>query len=544
MKAPADLGELVNILLVDDRPNNLMSMKALLQRPDYNLVLASSGPEALALVLRQDFAVILLDVAMPKMDGFETAAIIKEREQSKLTPILFVTASVYDMEHVFRGYTVGAVDYLRKPVDPHAVRAKVAVFVELYRQRKQIETQSRLLQQAEVRLRQRAEASLQQSEALYQATFEEAPVGIAHATPEGRITRANRRLGTIMGCSPEALIDKRLESLAEPGERAAVTERIAVLQAGEPLYVGEHRLSTERETTIWAALRLSAIRDDDDGKLRQLIVVVEDISERKTLELERSRLLLDLQDGIRTRDDFLAVAAHELKTPITPLRLQAGGLVRDLADSAKNLSREELLRRVRAIDKASSRLGALVERLLDESQQSVGKLSLELQDVELGTLVNEAMARVKEDAERSGSRIFFANHEPVHGRWDPLRLDQVVSNLLSNAIKYGGGQPIEVKVTHQDDVARLTVRDHGLGIPQDSRERIFERFERVAPLRHFGGFGLGLWIVRRVVEAHGGHVTVWSNPNQGSEFIVELPMQPHVTRAPRSPQSARLEAHP
>ena len=103
MKAPANLGETVNILLVDDRPNNLLSLKALLQRPDYNLVLASSGPEALALVLRQDFAVILLDVAMPKMDGFETAAIIKEREQSKLTPILFVTASVYDMEHVFRG---------------------------------------------------------------------------------------------------------------------------------------------------------------------------------------------------------------------------------------------------------------------------------------------------------------------------------------------------------------------------------------------------------------------------------------------------------
>jgi PAS domain S-box-containing protein len=535
---------MVNILLVDDRPNNLMSLKALLQRPDYNLVLASSGPEALALVLRQDFAVILLDVAMPKMDGFETAAIIKEREQSKLTPILFVTASVYDMEHVFRGYTVGAVDFLRKPIDPHAVRAKVAVFVELFRQRKQIEAQSRLLQQAEVRLRQRAEASLQQSEALYQATFEEAPVGIAHATPEGRITRANRRLSTIMGCEPEALIGRRLESLAEPGERAAMAERIAALQAGEPLYVGEHRLSTERETTIWAALRLSALRDDDGGKLRQLIVVVEDISERKLLELERSRLVLDLQDGIRTRDDFLAVAAHELKTPITPLRLQAAGLVRDLADGAKNMAREELLRRVRAIDKASSRLGALVERLLDESQQSVGKLSLELQNTELGSLVRDAVSRVKEEAERTGSRVFLTIGEPVHGRWDPLRLDQVVSNLLSNAIKYGAGQPIEVKVTHEDDVARLTVRDHGLGIPQESRERIFERFERVAPLRHFGGFGLGLWIVRRVVEAHGGHVTVWSNPNQGSEFIVELPMQPHVSRASRAPHPAQLEAHP
>jgi signal transduction histidine kinase len=119
-----------------------------------------------------------------------------------------------------------------------------------------------------------------------------------------------------------------------------------------------------------------------------------------------------------------------------------------------------------------------------------------------------------------------------------------MSNLLSNAIKYGAGQPIEVKVSQEDDVARITVRDHGLGIPQDSRERIFERFERVAPLRHFGGFGLGLWIVRRVVEAHGGRVTVWSNPNQGSEFVVELPTQPRVTRAPRPPHSTPMEVHP
>jgi len=182
----------VNILLVDDRPSNLLSLKALLERPDYNLVLAASGPEALALVLRQDFAVILLDVAMPRMDGFETASVIKERDQSKLIPILFITASVYDMEHVFRGYTVGAVDYLRKPVDPHAVRAKVAVFVELYRQRKQIEAQAIRLRDAEVRLRRRAEVALQDSEALYQVTFDEVPVGIGHATAEGRWTRANR----------------------------------------------------------------------------------------------------------------------------------------------------------------------------------------------------------------------------------------------------------------------------------------------------------------------------------------------------------------
>ena len=390
MNTPSPQGDPVNILLVDDRPNNLLSLRALLQRPDYNLVLAGSGREALALVLRQDFAVILLDVAMPRMDGFETAAIIKEREQSKLIPILFITASVYDMEHVFRGYNVGAVDYLRKPVDPHAVRAKVAVFVELYRQRKKIETQ---------------------------------------------------------------------------------------------------------------------------------------------------------EDGIRSRDDFLAIAAHELRTPLTPLRLQAASLLREL-DTERAMPREELLRRVGNLDRSARRLEALVERLLDEMQLSHGKLSLELQDVDLAALVKEAVARMKEEAERAGSVIVFAADQEVRGRWDSFRIDQVVSNLLGNAIKYGDRQPIEVRLTAQKGFARLSVRDHGRGIPEAAKARIFEKFERVSPLRNFNGADLGLWIVRRVVEAHGGRVTAWSEPNEGSEFVVELPVQAQVTEPVRTSHSSPLEVHP
>src|SRR5262245_19417734 len=123
--------ERVNILLVDDRPSNHTSLEVILRRPDYNLVFAGGGDEALSHVLRTEFAVILLDVAMPGIDGFEAATIIKSREQSRLIPIIFITAAVFDMDHIFRGYDVGAVDYLRKPIDPHEVRAKVAVFVEL-----------------------------------------------------------------------------------------------------------------------------------------------------------------------------------------------------------------------------------------------------------------------------------------------------------------------------------------------------------------------------------------------------------------------------
>lgn len=536
MSATASHEEPVNILLVDDRPNNLFSLKALLQRPDYNLVLAESGPEALALVLRRDFALIMLDVAMPRMDGFELAAIIKEREQSKRIPILFITASVYDMEHVFRGYTVGAVDYLRKPVDPHAVRAKVAVFVELYRQRRQLEAQATLLREAEVRLRQRAESALHESEALYQLTFEEAPVGIGHATPSGRITRANRRLGDILGFSPDVLIGRQLESIGRCDEQAVLAERLASFQSGQAFYCGEHRLSTARQGEIWAELTLSALRDEHGG-LRQLLVVVEDISQRKQHELERARLVRELQNGIRSRDDFLAVAAHELKTPLTPLRLQSAGLLRELKKPEAVLAADALLRRIGTIDTSARRLEALVERLLDESELSIGNLSLESQEVDLSALVEEAVTRLQDDADRGGCPISFKRNGAVVGRWDPLRIDQAVTNLLANAIKYGANQPIEVKVTHDSNTAGFSVRDHGPGIPEDALERIFERFERVAPLRHYGGFGLGLWIVRRVIEAHGGQVTAWSRPNEGSEFLVELPRYPEAQAAPQ-------EAHP
>ena len=156
----------VNILLVDDRPHNLTSLEASLRRPDYSLVTATSGREALALVLRQEFAVILLDVAMPEMDGFETATIIREREQTEGIPIIFVTASVYDMKHVFRGYTDGPVDYLRKPIDVHQVRGKVALFVELFRQRKRLEAMAERIRELERALEEGVRPSADDGEAV------------------------------------------------------------------------------------------------------------------------------------------------------------------------------------------------------------------------------------------------------------------------------------------------------------------------------------------------------------------------------------------
>jgi signal transduction histidine kinase len=263
--------------------------------------------------------------------------------------------------------------------------------------------------------------------------------------------------------------------------------------------------------------------------VRQVVVVANDITARKRSDLERSRLVRELQAGIMLRDDFLTLAAHELRTPITPLRLQTTSLIRDLEKDGAGLDGQKLKRRLENIDRSADRLGHLVHRLLDVSRLNAGSVVLNVEELDLSALVQDVVARLRREADGVGSRIEVHAPRPVQGRWDRFRLDQVLTNLLSNAIKYGSGRPIELMVSEDGPRARLTIRDHGVGIPEEAQQRIFGRFERVGSLRHYGGLGLGLWIVRLVVEAHAGQVRVASRPGEGAEFVVELPRAADAT---------------
>ncbi|MFT3839004.1 MAG: AAA family ATPase [Myxococcaceae bacterium] len=250
--------------------------------------------------------------------------------------------------------------------------------------------------------------------------------------------------------------------------------------------------------------------------------------ESSTLLLEHERLYHEAQAAVRLRDEFLAIASHELKTPLTPLRLQLQMLGRRLPKLVNDPQNARWLGdRLGTLNRQGERLERLVDQMLDISRIAGGRLQLEPEPVDLTELVRQVVARFEEGGEVARYRASIATDAPVPvtGRWDRLRLEQVITNLLSNALKYGDARPVEIAVTSRGDQAVLSVTDHGIGIAPEHLERIFKRFERAVSSRHYGGFGLGLYIAQQVVEAMGGTISVRSHTGQGSTFEVRLPAQ-------------------
>jgi signal transduction histidine kinase len=245
----------------------------------------------------------------------------------------------------------------------------------------------------------------------------------------------------------------------------------------------------------------------------------EELGRRAALAVDNARLFNRATEAIAVRDEFLAIASHELNTPLTPLKMQLDSLRRG------KYAPERTIEKLDAASRQVSRLAKLVSELLDVSRISGGRLRIERERFDLAALVDEIAARMSEEAERAGSHFSVRVDRPCIGPWDRMRIDQVLTNLLTNAVKYGGGKPIEVELVRRSTSARLIVRDHGIGIALEDQRRIFERFERAASPRHYGGFGLGLWIARQIVEASGGNIQVESAPGEGSTFVVDLPRQ-------------------
>jgi PAS domain S-box-containing protein len=256
------------------------------------------------------------------------------------------------------------------------------------------------------------------------------------------------------------------------------------------------------------------------------LALAEELGRRAGIAIENARHYRDAQRAIKLRDEFLSIAGHELKTPLTALDLQLQSLLLAFAKGRVDDDSKHFEERLRKTIAQSRRLGRLVHELLDVSKISSGRLVLEPEKIDMARLVEEIIERHAGELARAGSGISFEADGPTIGAWDLSRLDQVISNLLNNAIKYGTGKPIDVRISGTNDAITLSVRDHGIGITPEYQSKIFQRFERGVSERNYGGLGLGLWIVREIVLAHGGSVRVESAPGRGSTFVVVLPLSP------------------
>ena len=247
---------------------------------------------------------------------------------------------------------------------------------------------------------------------------------------------------------------------------------------------------------------------------------------RAIAEQQSDRLVADLRAAVAARDEFLSVASHELRTPLSTLKLQTAAVSRWLARTPMPEHEPALAKNFAVIDRQVARLEKLMAELLDVSRLTSGRFELLRERVDLVPLVREVVDRFRSDHGQSTPELLFESDPHVVGEWDPFRLDQVASNLVANAIRYGEGKPVHVAVRGTGDAGCIVVRDEGIGIAADQKERIFERFERAVSSSNYGGLGLGLWIVKQIVDAHAGTIDVESEPGRGALFTVTLPLAP------------------
>jgi len=373
--------------------------------------------------------------------------------------------------------------------------------------------------------RKRFEDQLRSSVSLLQATLESTGDAILVVDTAGRAVQLNRRFTETWGYTEARggeLFD--LQKLRRP---AAFRDQLALLA----LHPDDNSFGIV-EFEDGRIFESYSQPQRMDGRVVGRVWSFRDVTVRVRAERERDRLLVDerraraaAEEAVRMRDEFLSVASHELRTPLASLQLAIQGLTRRLgSDVAPPVGRNLAL-----CSRQLRRLGSLIGLLLDVSRIQAGRLELDRRLIDLRAVVGESAAQLAEDFSRSGSVLAVRGDGPVIGLWDGSRMEQLSINLLTNAIKFGDGKPIEVTVSEGVGIARLTVADQGIGMSPDVQQRIFERFGRGVSARNYAGLGLGLYIVKTIVEAHGGSVFVTSSVGHGATFTVQLPVWPLPT---------------
>jgi signal transduction histidine kinase/response regulator RpfG family c-di-GMP phosphodiesterase len=572
--------EKVNILIVDDRPDKLLAHEVLLEELDQNLVKATSGKEALRCLLKQEFAVILLDVNMPEMDGFETASLIRQRPRTETTPIIFISAVNDTENHVSRGYSLGAVDYILTPVVPEILRAKIMVFVDLFKKTEQIKRQAeereefiraqaarREAEARQERLAFLAEASNVLAGSLdYQETFQNLARLVVPRLADFCIVDIaddNGQLRQVAVAHDNAKEEGKLHQLQEhyPATLAAKHGGTRVFQTGKSEmccevteevlqemfeYEKDRTLIRDLRPTSYIAVPLRA-RDRVLGAITMVnttpsrscgpdeLSLAEELAQRAALALDNAGLYKAAQEA-RTeaeranlaKDRFLAMLSHELRTPLMPVLTSLLGLEHEAEVPESIRPALQMIRRNVELE------ARLIDDLLDLTRISKGKVQLSLEHVDAHGLLRNALEICQADIDQKHLALHVKlGAERVQLQADPARLQQIFWNLIKNAVKFtpeGGRLGITTRNDKEGNFC-VEVADTGVGIDADSLPKIFKAFEQGERARS-GGLGLGLAISKALIETHRGYITAESaGRGQGATFTAVLPLSDQLAGA-------------
>lgn len=511
----------IEILLVDDTPDKLLALEAALGDLGETIVKAESGSEALRLVLKREFAVILLDINMPAMDGFETASLIRQRRSSAHTPIIFVTSfSTADVE-VYRGYSLGAVDYLFTPVTPEVLRSKVAVFVELAKKNREIQRQAEALRRAE---EERMQRKLDETTARLEWEtrrnhfFRLSIELLAISDYQGVFTQTNPTWKRTLGYADAELHGHALQEFLHPEDLAAANETIAnILKADTPLYF-ENRFRARDGGYHWLGWTIAPFAAEG-----LLYIFARDMTERRERENEIRRLNTDLEQRTlslqllnQELESFSYSLAHDLRTPLRSISAYSEMI---LAGEAGEVT-PEALKMVRTVQRNSGRMTQLMDDFLAFFR--VARKDVKQEKIVMTAVAREAIATVQVDAKR---QIEFKVGTLPPAKGDPAMVLQVLVNLVSNSVKFTALKPkaeIEIGCMADRSPTIYYVKDNGVGFNMKYYSRLFGVFERLHRREEFDGTGIGLAIVQKIVQRHGGSVWAESVVDQGATFYFTL----------------------
>jgi len=518
--------ERVNILLVDDHPENLLALEAALEASEFHLIRAHSGMEALRLLLKESFSLILLDVHMPGLNGFETAALIRERPKTRDIPIIFITAVNKNEEDFAEGYAIGAADYIVKPFDPEILRAKVAVLTGLQKQDERS-------QPAET-------PSLKQAGRLprpYRDLTHAIPQIIWIAQSNGAVDFLNQPWFNYTGLTFEQSEGWGWTKVLHPEDHQPAIVRWMEAIAGEKEYQMECRLKRADGSYRWHLYRAYPERDSE-GRILAWLGTATDVNDQKQTQEKLEKVIEELEQkkkeaeaATRLKSEFVSNVSHELRTPLNAILGYSSLILEGIYGEVP----EAFMNPVTGIQRNTFELLELINNLLDLSKMESGQMTVTIESVDLKQLLLDAVQKVAPLLHGKKIEIKWSVEDGLKQlQTDPLKIRQVITNLLTNAIKFTEEGSITLSAANANEGTLLSVEDTGIGIKEEDLPTIFEAFRQIdgSTTRKVGGSGLGLTIVKNILNMLHGRIEVKSEYGKGSIFTVFLPEHPMNSQYP------------